>query len=245
MSGLAEAPLVGLTRSNPNEGHRDRLRRRYREAGAHALADHELVELYLFEFVPRADTKATAKALLDRFGNLEGVLNATALELRGVKGIGPKVAESMSVLAAIHRRSLENAAFERVTLSSWKDVHRYLQAELGEYLRAEMGFEPREQFRVLFLNKKNALIANEVLGTGTVDHTPAYPREVIKRAIELSATAVVLVHNHPSGDPTPSRADVDMTKQIVAAGEALGLVVHDHIVMARDGHASLRGLGLM
>ena len=245
MSGLAEAPLRGLPRDNPNEGHRERLRRRYREAGAPALADHELVELYLFEFIPRADTKAIAKALLARFGNLEGVLNATALELRGVKGIGPKVADSMSVLSAIHRRSLENAAYEKVMLSSWRDVHAYLKAELGEYLRAEMGFLPREQFRVLFLNKKNALIANEVLGNGTVDHTPAYPREVIKRAIELSATAIVLVHNHPSGDPTPSRADVEMTKQIVEAGKPLGLVVHDHVVMGRDGHASLRGLGLM
>ena len=237
MSSLAEAPLRGLSRPNPNEGHRDRLRRRFREAGAHALADHELVELYLFEFIPRADTKATAKALLDRFGNLEGVMNASAVELRGVSGIGPKAAESMSVLSAIHRRSLENQVYDRPLLSSWKAVH--------EYLRAEMGFLHREQFRVLYLNKKNGLIANEVLGEGTVDHTPAYPREVVKRAIELSATALVLVHNHPSGDPTPSRADIDMTAQIVAAGKPLGLVVHDHVVMARDGHASLKALGLM
>ena len=244
MSEVAEAPLL-FGRTNPNEGHRDRLRRRYREAGAHALADHELVELYLFEFIPRVDTKPMAKELLDRFGNLEGVLNATALELRGIRGIGPKAADAMSVLASIHRRSLENRVYEKVVLSSWKELSDYLHAELGAYLRAEMGFLPREQFRALYLNKKNALIANEVLGEGTVDHAPAYPREVIKRAIELSATAVILVHNHPSGDPTPSRADIHMTQQIMEAGKPLGLVVHDHIVMGRDGHASLKGLGLI
>ena len=235
--GLAEAPFHLARERGENAGHRDRLRSRYETAGAQALADHELLELYLFEFIPRADTKGIAKALLARFGNLEGVLNASAVELRGVKGIGPKVAASMTVLSAIHRRSLENALYHREVLSSWRAVH--------EYLRAEMAFLPREQLRVLYLNKRNALIANEVLHEGTVDHTPAYPREVIRRAIELSATAVVLVHNHPSGDPTPSRADVEMTQRIIEAGQPLGLVVHDHVVMGRDGHASLKGLGLI
>ena len=235
--GIAEAPLRFAREARENEGHRDRLRERYERSGAEALADHELLELYLFEFIPRADTKGTAKALLARFGNLEGVLNASAVELRGVKGIGPKAAASMTVLSAIHRRSLENDLYDRVVLSSWRAVH--------DYLRAEMAFLPREQFRVLYLNKRNALIANEVLHEGTVDHAPAYPREVIRRAIELSATAVVLVHNHPSGDPTPSRADVEMTQRIMEAGEPLGLVVHDHVVMGRDGHASLKGLGLI
>ena len=154
-----------------------------------------------------------------------------------MKGIGPRAAQSMTVLAAILRRSLEDRVRERIVLSSW--------AAVMEYLRAEMGFLHREQFRVLFLNKRNALIANEVLQEGTVDHTPAYPREVIRRAIELSATALVLVHNHPSGDPTPSRADVDMTRQIIESGAPLGIAVHDHVVMGRDGHASLKGLKLI
>ena len=233
--GVREAPVRGL--SNTNAGHRDRLRRRYAEAGADALAHHELLELFLFEFVPRADTKGMAKSMLARFGNLEGVLNAPAAELRTIKGIGPRVAESMTVLAAIHRRALEDRFREKTVLSSWKDVLTYL--------RAEMGFLHREQFRVLFLNKRNALIANEAMQEGTVDHAPAYPREVIRRAIELSATAVVLVHNHPSGDPTPSRADIQMTLQIIEAGKPLGIEVHDHIVMGRDGHASLKGLGLV
>ena len=234
-ASVAEAP-IRLDRGE-NEGHRERLRRRYAEVGADALSHHELLELYLFQFIPRADTKGIAKALLRRFGNLEGVMNAPAGELRTVKGIGPRAAEAMTVLASIHRRSLEDRFRERVVLSSWKDVM--------EYLRAEMGFLHREQFRVLFLNKRNALIANEVLQEGTVDHAPAYPREVIRRAIELSATAIIMVHNHPSGDPTPSRADIEMTKQIIESGKPLGIAVHDHIVMGRDGHASLKGLQLI
>ena len=235
--GLGEAPFRPPRDPNPNAGHRDRLRARYVEAGAEALAHHELLELYLFEFIPRADTKGIAKALLTRFGNLEGVLNAPAQELVTVAGIGPKAAASLTVLAAIYRQSLEDRFRERVLLSSWKQVY--------DYLRAEMAFLHREQFRVLYLNRKNVLIANEVLQEGTVDHTPAYPREVVRRAIELSATALVLVHNHPSGDATPSRADIEMTRQIMEAGKPLGFVVHDHIIMARDGHASLKQLQLM
>ena len=225
---------------NENAGHRERLRDRYREVGPEGLSHHELLELLLFEFIPRADTKGTAKALLKRFGTLEGVLHAPAKELRTVSGVGPKVAEAISVLAAIHRRALEDRFRDKVVLSSWKAVM--------DYLRAEMGFLHHEQFRVLFLDKRNGLIANEAMQEGTVDHTPAYPREVIRRAIELSATALVLVHNHPSGDPTPSRADVDMTKQIIAAGEPLGIVVHDHVIIGRDesaGYASLKGLQLI
>ena len=234
---MAEAPLRTPPTPAANRGHRDRLRARYAESGAGALSHHELLELFLFEFIPRADTKGIAKALLARFGNLEGVLHAPASELRTIAGIGPKVAHSITVLAAIHRRSLEDRLRERVLLSSWKEVI--------EYLRAEMGFLHREQFRVLFLNKRNVLIANEALQEGTVDHTPAYPREVIRRAIELSATAVILVHNHPSGDPTPSRADIETTQQIIESGRPLGITVHDHIVMGRDGHASLKGLQLI
>ena len=240
--GFDEALLrtEGLTAAKPasgNEGHRDRLRRRYQTSGSDALAHHELLELLLFEFVPRADTKVIAKALLTRFGNLEGVLLAPAKELQTVKGVGARIANAISVLADIQRRAMEDTFRERDVLDSWKAVL--------DYLRAEMGFLHREQFRVLFLNKRNCLIANEAMQEGTVDHAPAYPREVIRRAIELSATAVILVHNHPSGDPTPSRADIAMTQQIMESGKPLGIMVHDHIIMGRDGHASLKGLQLI
>ena len=233
---LAEAPQTGLSKPD-GVGHRQRLQARYDAAGASALSPHELLELFLFEFIPRADTKVTAKALLKRFGNLEGVLHAPPEELQTVSGIGVKAARSMSVIAAIHRRSLQERVLKRPLLSSWSSVI--------EYLRAEMAFLHREQFRVLFLNKRNALIADEVLHEGTVDHTPAYPREVIRRSIELSATAVVLVHNHPSGDPTPSRADIEMTRQIIESGKPLGITVHDHIVVGRDEPLSMRGLQLL
>ena len=238
--GLAEAPLAPPR--NENAGHRDRLRARYREVGSEGLSHHELVELLLFQFVPRSDTKATAKALIERFGNLEGVLMAPAKELQTVSGVGPKVAEALSVLADIHRRALEDRFRKKTVLSSWQAVI--------EYLYAQMAFLHREQFRVLFLDKRHGLIANEAMQEGTVDHTPAYPREVIRRAIELSATAVILVHNHPSGDPTPSRADVEMTKQIIEAGQPLDIKVYDHIIIARDApggrmHASLKGLQLI
>ena len=238
-AGLGEGPTGPLRPrdADANAGHRQRLAARYEAAGAAALSSHELLEIFLFTFIPRSDTKATAKALLKRFGNLEGVLHAPAAELRTVEGIGPKTALSMSVLADIHRRSLQDRIRDRQVLSSWGDV-------IG-YLRAEMAFLHREQFRVLFLNKRNVLIADEALQEGTVDHTPAYPREVIRRAIELSATALILVHNHPSGDPTPSRADVEMTHQIIDSGRPLGITVHDHVVMGRDEHASLRGLQLI
>ena len=241
-SGFDEAPLrreglTGAKAASGNEGHRDRLRRRYVGAGAAALAHHELLELLLFEFVPRADTKELAKALLARFGNLEGVLFAPAKELQTVKGVGARIANAISTLADIQRRAMEDRLRDRDVLDNWKAVI--------EYLRGEMGFLHREQFRVLFLNKRNVLIANEAMQEGTVDHAPAYPREVIRRAIELSATAVILVHNHPSGDPTPSRADIEMTQRIIESGKPLEIVVHDHIVMGRDGHASLRGLQLI
>ena len=230
-------PANTVRAQSEGTGHRKRLQHRYDTSGPGALSEHELLELFLFEFIPRADTKATAKLLLKRFGNLEGVLYAPPEELRTVDGIGAKAARSISVLASIHRRALKERTLKREVLSSWKAVI--------EYLRAEMAFLYREQFRVLFLNKRNALIADEVLHEGTVDHTPAYPREVIRRSIELSATAVVLVHNHPSGDPTPSRADIEMTGQIVESGKPLGIVVHDHVIIGRNEHASLKGLGLM
>ncbi|AKI00515.1 DNA repair protein radc [Hoeflea sp. IMCC20628] len=218
-------------------GHRDRLRLRFRDSGDRALADYELLELLLFRLIPRRDTKPIAKALLARFGSLPEVLGAPTHLLTEIKGVGDSVATDLKLVAAIAHRMLKGELKDRQVLASWSAVI--------EYCRAAMAFEAREQFRVLFLDKKNTLIADEIQQTGTVDHTPVYPREVVKRALELSATAIILVHNHPSGDPTPSRADIEMTKLIIDTAKPLGITVHDHIIIGKDGHASLKGLKLI
>lgn len=218
-------------------GHRDRLRARFREAGADALPDYELLELVLFRSIPRQDVKPLAKALIARFGSFAEVLGASEARLRAVEGVGEATILDLRIVQAAGQRLARGSVMKRPVLSSWSAVL--------DYCRAAMAFEETEQFRILFLDKKNAVIADEVQQTGTVDHTPVYPREVVKRALELAATAIILVHNHPSGDPTPSRADVQMTKQIVDAAAPLGIVVHDHVIIGRDGHASLKGLRLM
>lgn len=218
-------------------GHRDRLRARVRKSGADTLADYELLELLLFRSIPRADTKAMAKALIARFGSFAEVLGAPEHLLREIKGIGKEVAFDLKVVAASAGRMTHGRINRRAVLSSWQQVL--------DYCRAAMAFEPRENFRILFLDKKNQLIADEVQQTGTVDHTPAYPREVMRRALELSATAIILVHNHPSGDPSPSRADIEMTRTIADTGKPLGVVVLDHIIVGRDGYATLKGMQLI
>ncbi|MEO3385767.1 DNA repair protein RadC [Mesorhizobium sp. CAU 1741] len=218
-------------------GHRDRLRARFREGGAAALADYELLELLLFRSIPRADTKSLAKALLNRFGSFAEVLGAPEHLLREVNGIGDAVAIDIKVVAAAAARMAKGEIARRPVLGSWQQVI--------DYCRAAMAFEPREQFRILFLDKKNVLIADEVQQSGTVDHTPVYPREVVRRGLELSATAIILVHNHPSGDPSPSRADIDMTKTIIETARPLGITVHDHIIVGRNGHSSLKGMRLI
>jgi DNA repair protein RadC len=218
-------------------GHRERLRRRFREGGADALPDYELLELILFRAAPRRDTKPMAKALISRFGTFAEAVNAPEELLREVSGIGEAAVVELKLVRAAALRLMRGEVLERLVLSSW--------ALALDYCRATMGFENKEQFRILFLDKRSQIIADEVQQTGTVDHTPVYVREVVKRALELSATAIVLVHNHPSGDPTPSRADIEMTKQIVSAGKPLGVLVHDHIIVGKRGHASFRGLGLI
>jgi DNA repair protein RadC len=218
-------------------GHRERLRERFVAAGADGLADYELLELLLFRSIPRADTKPIAKALIARFGSLAEVLGAPLPLLQEVKGVGPSVALDLKIVAAAGKSMARGEIRNREVLSSWNKV--------VDYCRAAMAFEEREQFRILFLDRKNALIADEVQQTGTVDHTPVYPREVIRRALALSATAIILVHNHPSGDPTPSRADIDMTRLISDAGKPLGIAVHDHIIIGKKSHASLKGLQLI
>ncbi len=218
-------------------GHRERLRKRFRDGGPDALPDYELLELVLFRAMPRRDTKPLAKAILARFGTFAEAMNAPEEELLEVPDVGATAVAEIRLIRAASLRLMQGEVFKRPVLSSWKEVL--------DYCRAVMGFEAKEQFRILFLDKRNQMIADEVQQEGTVDHTPVYVREVVKRALELSATAIVLVHNHPSGDPTPSRADIEMTKEIVAAAKPLGVVVHDHIVVGKQGHASFRGLGLI
>lgn len=218
-------------------GHRNRLRARFRDGGDTALADYELLELLLFRLIPRRDTKPIAKELLGKFGTLAGVIGAPVSRLKEVSGVGESVATDLKLVAAIAHRMLKSELREKQVLSSWSSVI--------DYCHAAMAYEDREQFRILFLDKRNTLIADEVQGRGTVDHTPVYVREVMKRALELSATALILVHNHPSGDPTPSRADIDMTREIIETAKPLGITVHDHIIIGKDGHASLKGLRLI
>lgn len=219
------------------EGHRERLRARFAEAGSEALSDYELLEIVLFRSIPRADTKAPAKALLQHFGSIGEVLGAPEHRLREVPGIGEAAARDLKLIAALTQRMLRSEVRGKKVLTSWSQVL--------DYCRASMAYEDREEFRVLFLDKKNCLIRDERQQTGTVDHTPVYPREVMRRALELSASAIILVHNHPSGDPTPSRADIEMTKTIVATAEPLGITIHDHIIIGKNGHASMKGLQLI
>ena len=218
-------------------GHRERLRERFYSAGPEALSDYELLEMALFPALPRRDTKPLAKALLKEFGSFAEVIHAPVARLREVEGIGEASINQIKLLAAAAGRVAKGEIKRKIALSSWNDVI--------EYCRTGMAFADKEQFRLLLLDKRNQLIADEIQQTGTVDHTPVYPREVIKRALELSATALILVHNHPSGDPTPSQADIQMTKAIVQIATPLGISVHDHIIVGKNGHASLRGLKLI
>lgn len=230
VEGLAEAPPHYF-------GHRERLRDRFRGAGTDALSDYELLELLLFRAQPRRDMKPAAKALLEKFGSFAEVISAPEHRLAEVDGIGEASITELKIVQAAAARLLRGQVKKRPALSSWSAVL--------DYCRTAQAFADREQFRVLFLDKRNQLIADEVQQVGTVDHTPVYPREVVKRALELSATGMILVHNHPGGDPTPSHADIEMTKRIVEVARGLGIEVHDHIIVGRDGHASLRGLKLI
>ncbi len=218
-------------------GHRERLRERAAGGGLAALPDYELLELYLFRTFPRGDVKPLAKALVARFGSVHGVLTASVEALRSVAGVGEAAAADLKLLHEAALRLGREPVRDRAVISSW--------SALLDYVRTAIQHEPREQFHVLFLDKKNQLIRDEAMGQGTVDHAPVYPREVVRRALELSASAVILVHNHPSGDPTPSPADIAVTQEVVAAAKALGIAVHDHLIVGRTGVESLKGRGLM
>jgi DNA repair protein RadC len=215
-------------------GHRERLRERFHGAGPDALSDYELLEMVLFTAKAQGDVKPLAKTLIKTFGSFAEVIHAPETRLREVKGVGDRTVTELKLIAAAASRIAKGQLQQRTMLSSWDAVIAYC--------RTSMAFADKEQFRLLFLDKRNQLISDEVQQVGTVDHTPVYPRDVIKRALELSATAIILVHNHPSGDPTPSQADIQMTKAIIDIAGPLGISVHDHIIVGKNGHASLKGL---
>ena len=222
---------------SPHSGHRERLRERFVKGSADAIPDYEMLELVLFAAVPRRDTKPLAKALIARFGSFAEVIAAKPARLMEVEGVGEAVVNQLKIIEAAAQRLAKGKVIGRPALSSW--------AALLDYCMAAMARSQTEEFRVLFLDRKNVLVADEVQSRGTVDHAPVYPREIVRRALEHGASAIILVHNHPSGDPTPSRADIDMTRDIAAAAKALKIAVHDHLVIGRGGHASFKSLGLL
>ena len=215
--------------------HRTRLRQRFVRGGDGAVPDYELLELVLFRAIPRQDVKPLANRLMQRFGGFTGVLAASPARLAEVHGVGVAVITEIKVVEAAARRLARGRVMQRPVLSSWDAIM--------DYLRAEMAHSDTETFRVLYLDRKNALIADEKAGTGTVDHVPVYPREVIKRALELDASALVLAHNHPSGDPTPSEADIAVTRCIATGAEVLGLKLYDHVIVGDRREVSLRAAG--
>ncbi|MEK9752584.1 MAG: DNA repair protein RadC [Rhodospirillaceae bacterium] len=218
-------------------GHRQRLRDRFMNQGADALADYELLELLLFFSIPRRDVKPLAKQLIEKFGGLAGVFAASPERLAELDEVTYQTIVEIKAVKALASRMGHAEIAEQPVLSSWNKLIRYL--------KSQMGHDMNEQFRIVFLNTRNMVIADEVQQKGTVNHTPVYPREVIKRALELGATALIMVHNHPSGDPTPSAADIEMTKEVAAAGEKLGIVLHDHVIISKRGHSSFKEMGLL
>jgi DNA repair protein RadC len=228
----------GLSEAAPHyHGHRERLRGRFHDAGSDAVSDYELLELVLFRAIPQRDVKPLAKELIAKFGSFAEVVAAPSARLKEIKGLGEAAITELKIVHAAASRLARGQVQKRPVLSSWSGV--------TDYCRTATAYADKEQFRLLFLDKRNQLIADEVQQTGTVDHTPVYPREVVKRALELSATALILVHNHPSGDPTPSRADIQMTQAIIDVARPLGISVHDHIIVGKEGHASFKGLRLI
>lgn len=218
-------------------GHRQRLKKRFLRAGENALADYELIELLLFLAVPRRDVKPMAKDLLTLFDSFAEVISAEPARLKEVSGVGDNVVIAFKMIREGALKLSQEQLLNKPVVSSWQ--------ALLDYCHASMAYHKKEQFRILYLNRKNVLIADELQQEGTVDHTPVYPREVIKRALELGASALILVHNHPSGDPTPSRDDIEMTKEINDAGKKLGVILHDHVIVAKGSHVSFKALGLL
>jgi len=220
-----------------NAGHRERLRERFLQGGVTAVGDYEMLELILFRAIPRRDVKPIAKMLINRFGSFAGVIAAPAARLKEIEFIGDAAVTELKIVEAAALLMSKQSMTTRKGLASFPLVL--------DYCRSAMAHLETEEFQIIFLDKKNGLLADEVQGRGTVDHTPVYPREVVRRALELNASAVILVHNHPSGDPTPSTADISMTQNIASLAKPLGISVHDHIIIGRNGHASLRAMKLL
>lgn len=218
-------------------GHRQRLRERFLASGGEGLADYEILEMILFSAIPRADTKPLAKELIKTFGSLSKVFTAPAYDLAQVKGMGEAAVVAVKTIQLAASKMLQGQVMQQSVLSSWQQVLDYCQLAMAS-LKVE-------QFRVLFLDNKNKLIRDEVQQEGTINHTPLYPREVVKRALELGAAAIIMVHNHPSGDPTPSKADIEMTKQVAQAAKALDVVLHDHLIIGIKDHFSFKSMGLI
>jgi DNA repair protein RadC len=233
--GTADAATPFRAAEPHHTGHRERLRERFLEGGAGAMPDYELMELVLFAAIPRRDVKPLAKQIIAHFGSFAEAIAAPRTRLLEVAG--DAVVTQLKIVEAAALRLSRTAMLNRPALSSW--------SALIDYCTAAMARSAYEEFRVLFLDRKNVLIADEVQARGTIDHAPVYPREIVKRALEIGASAVILVHNHPSGDPTPSRADIEMTRDVITAAKALKIAVHDHLVIGRSGHASFRALGLL
>lgn len=217
--------------------HRKRLRARFLEGGAQAVPEYELLELVLFRAIQRQDVKPLARRLIEHFGDFNGVLSASHDALSKIAGVGDAVILEIKVVEAAAHRLSRARVMQRHVVSSWD--------ALLDYCHATMAHRTTEQFRILFLDTKNVLIADEEQARGTVDHVPVYPREVVKRALELNAAALILVHNHPSGDPTPSQADIDMTRRIISAADALSISVHDHLIIGKSCEISFRSEGLL
>lgn len=218
-------------------GHRERLKARFRKGGVNALAEYELLELVLMMAIPRRDVKPLAKTLLKEFGNYAEVISASPERLKKISGVGENVVTTLKLVEASSQKLAQGKVLEKPVLSNWQ--------ALINYCSSEMAYKKNEQFRVLFLDRQNRLIADEKMQEGTIDHTPVYPREIIKKALELGSTAIILVHNHPSGDPTPSREDIEMTKKIMEAGKQLGVMLHDHLIISKGGHSSFKSLDLI
>ncbi len=239
-AGLKDDPQPSLLAADETphyHGHRERLRSRFRKGGAEALADYELLELILFRAMPRRDVKPIAKALIARFGSFAEVVSARPERLAEIEGLGEAAIVEIRIIEATARRLAKSSIEKRPSMSSFTAV--------VDYCRTAMAFLDHEEFRILFLDKKNFLIVDEVQGVGTVDHAPVYPREIMRRALELGASALILLHNHPSGDPEPSTEDIYLTHQIIAVGKSLKVAVHDHLIIGKHGHASLKGLRLI
>jgi DNA repair protein RadC len=219
------------------KGHRKRLRERFLVGGAELMPDYELLELVLFRSQRSGDVKPTARLLLDTFGDFNRVLSAPIERLQEVKNVGPEIAFDLKLIEAASHRLSQAKVLKKHVLSGW--------STLLEYCRTTMAHRDTEQFRIFFLDRKNVLIADELQAKGTVDHVPVYPREIIKRALDLNASALILVHNHPSGDPTPSQADIQMTEDIVAACDAVDITVHDHLIIGKSGETSFNSEGYL